>query len=61
MTDLESKLKDIKDIIRQMEDPELPLEESFELYRKGVSELRDCREYVDGIEAEFVKIEEEGF
>ena len=37
-------------IVREMEDPRLPLEESFEHYTEGLKLLKQCSESIESIE-----------
>ena len=39
-------------IVDQMEDGETSLETSFELYKKGMEILKECRETIDYVEKE---------
>ena len=55
---LEESMKELDGIIAGMEKSGISLEESFELYKKGVSELKHCSEMVDRIEKELIVLEE---
>ena len=47
---LEVKLSQIEEIIRKMEEPEVPLEESFQLYQAGIEKLKNCNQMLDEVE-----------
>lgn len=47
---LEETFLQIEDIIRQMENPEVSLDESFALYQSGVGKLKECNEMLDEVE-----------
>ncbi len=55
---LEERMKRLNEIIKEMENPDISLEESFELYKKGVTELKECNDMIDGIEKELIILEE---
>lgn len=55
---LEERMKELNEIIKEMENPDIPLEKSFELYKKGVLRLKECTEMIDGIEKEIEVLEE---
>lgn len=55
---LEESMKELDEIIAEMEKPGISLEASFALYKKGVSELKNCSEMVDRIEKELTVLEE---
>lgn len=47
---LEETFLQIEDIIRQMENPEVSLDESFTLYQSGVGKLKECNGMLDEVE-----------
>ena len=53
-TEEKLKINDIFDkldtIVKEMEDPRLPLEESFEHYTEGLKLLKQCSESIENIE-----------
>ena len=51
----EEGMSRLSEITRSLEDGELPLEEQFALYKKGVELVRICNEKLDTVEKE-VKI-----
>ena len=46
-------------IVKEMEDPRLPLEESFEHYTEGLKLLKQCSESIEGIEKQIEVLEAE--
>lgn len=47
---LEEKLNRIEEIIHKMEEPEVSLEESFQLYQAGIEQLKNCNQMLDMVE-----------
>lgn len=45
-------LKEIESIVEHLEKDEVTLEESIELYKKGMAVLKDCHKKIDTIEKE---------
>lgn len=46
----ETSLKDLEKIVRQLEDGDLPLEESLKLFETGVKLSRECQERLNQAE-----------
>ncbi len=46
-------------IVKEMEDPRLPLEESFEHYTEGLKLLKQCSESIESIEKQIEVLEAE--
>lgn len=57
---VEEAFAQLSDIVEQMDAPEVTLEASMELYRKGVGLLAQCGETLDRIEKEMITLTEEG-
>ncbi|MDD6101986.1 MAG: exodeoxyribonuclease VII small subunit [Clostridiales bacterium] len=55
---LEEKMSELSDIIKQMENPDVTLSDSFELYKKGVLCINECTGMIDNIEKELIILEE---
>ena len=47
---LEETFTQLEDIIKQMENPEVSLDESFALYQSGVERLKECNKMLDEVE-----------
>ena len=47
--DFEKSIAELEDIVRQMEDGEIGLEQSLNLYQRGIALVRGCREALDGV------------
>lgn len=58
--DLEELFLDIEGIIRQMEDKEVSLEQSFLLYETGMKKLKQCNEKIDHVEKKMLSLNGEG-
>ena len=56
---IEDNLEQLEDIISKMQSDRITLEQSFELYNKGLSLVQDCNNQIDKIEKQ-IKIIEEG-
>jgi exodeoxyribonuclease VII small subunit len=46
----ETSLNELEKIVRQLEDGDLPLEESLKLFEAGVKLARECRQRLDNAE-----------
>lgn len=60
MPSLEESMKALEEIIVRMEEEELPLEQSFAMYKQGMDLLMQCNKAVDKVEKELKIIEEGG-
>lgn len=47
---LEEKLARIEEIIHKMEEPEVSLDASFQLYQAGIEQLKGCNQMLDAVE-----------
>ena len=50
MSDFESSLKELEEIVGRLEGGDLPLEQSLELFEQGVRLSRDCQKRLDEAE-----------
>ena len=57
---LEEHFDTIEGILEQMESGEISLDESFELYKKGLSEIKAANESLDLIEKAMLVLNENG-
>ena len=57
---LEERLKRIEEIIEQMEMGETTLDESFELYKTGLEEIKEANNMLDKMEKAMLILNEEG-
>lgn len=57
---LEERFKNLEEIITKMEDAEVTLDASFELYKQGLGEIKAANEMLDNIEKAMLVINEEG-
>ncbi len=47
---LEERLSGVEEIIRKMEDADVSLDTSFQLYQAGIEQLKNCNEMLDTVE-----------
>lgn len=57
---LEELFDGLEEVVAAMEQPEVPLEESFRLYHKGMDMLKSCNDRLDRIEKEMLVLDDEG-
>ena len=57
---LEENFEIIEDTIDRMEDEDIPLEEAFKLYQKGMKLLKECNDAIDWVEKQVLKLNAEG-
>ena len=58
--DLEEIFSDLEQTIKEMEDGEISLEESFRLYHQGMDMLKACNSKIDKVEKKMLLLDEEG-
>ena len=56
---IEDNFEQLEDIISKMQSDRITLEQSFELYNKGLSLVQDCNNQIEKIEKQ-IKIIEDG-
>ena len=56
---LEEAFEQLDELIDKMEESDLPLEESFELYKKGVSLVEVCNKKIEKVECDIKKVTEQ--
>ncbi len=57
---LEENFQELEEILQKMDDRELPLEESFLLYQRGIHVLQDANKSIDRVEKEVLKLNGDG-
>ncbi len=50
----EEKLKRIEEIVRELEDGDLPLEECVKLYEEGMNLIKECKETLERVKQRVV-------
>lgn len=55
---MEQALEELDEILNQLENPELGLSESMELYKKGVKLVEKCNQTLDKTEKEIIVLQE---
>ncbi|MDD6350981.1 MAG: exodeoxyribonuclease VII small subunit [Lachnospiraceae bacterium] len=57
---LEDRFNDLDAILKKLDDRDLPLEEAFRLYERGVQELKLANAEIDRVEKKVLKLNEDG-
>ena len=61
MTDnntIENNFEQLENILKDMQSEKVTLEESFELYKKGIDLVKECSGQIDEIEKKIIVLEE---
>lgn len=53
---LEESFDKIDEIMEKLQDDNIPLEESFDLYKEGMDMLKHCREVIDDVEKKVIML-----
>ena len=59
-TSLEELFTELESVIRKMEGENISLEDSFQLYHRGMDALKQCSERIDEVEKKMLILDEEG-
>jgi exodeoxyribonuclease VII small subunit len=54
------KLEDLDEILRQLEEGELPLDEALSVFERGVALIREAREFLEKAEQKVTLLTQEG-
>ena len=57
---LEEMFKDLEELIGKMENEEITLEQTFDLYNNGMELLKKCNLYIDEVEKKVLVLDENG-
>ena len=57
---LEEMFQKLEEVIRKMEDSDVTLEQSFDLYNKGMKILKECNRTIDEVEKKVLVLDEDG-
>ncbi len=57
---LEEMFKDLEELIGKMENEEITLEQTFDLYNKGMELLKKCNLSIDEVEKKVLVLDENG-
>ena len=57
---LEEMFKDLEELIGKMENEEITLEQTFDLYNNGMELLKKCNLSIDEVEKEVLVLDENG-
>ena len=55
---IEENFKELDEILEKMQDEEVSLDESFEMYKKGIERVKDSNEQIEKIEKQIEVLEE---
>ena len=58
--DLEMMFRDLEEVIEKMEDSDVTLEQSFEMYDRGMKLLKKCNQTIDEVEKKVLVLDEDG-
>ncbi len=56
---IEDNFKELDEIIEKMQDEDVSLDESFEMYKKGIEIVKDSNDQIEKIEKQIEILEEE--
>ena len=56
---IEKNFKELDEILEKMQDEEVSLDESFEMYKKGIEIVKDSNEQIEKIEKQIEVLEED--
>lgn len=54
---IEERFKELDDIVKELESGEVSLEESFDLYKKGMDMLKECNKDIDKVEKQIIVLQ----
>ena len=57
---LEERFANLEDIVAKMEDQNVSLDESFELYKRGLDEVKHANEMIQGMEKAMLVLNSDG-
>ena len=57
---LEERFAHLEQIVARMEDPDVSLDEAFELYKKGLDEVKSANDMVQGMEKAMLVLNSDG-
>lgn len=57
---IEDNFKKLDDIVKELENSEISLEESFNLYKDGIKLIKECNDSIDKVEKELIILNEIG-
>jgi exodeoxyribonuclease VII small subunit len=57
---LEQVFDKLEETVGKLEQEDIPLEESFKLYKEGMKLIKSCNDRIDKVEKEVLKLNENG-
>lgn len=58
--ELEELFTELEEILDKMEEKEISLESSFQLYEEGMKKLKQCNDKIDRVEKKMLMLNEQG-
>lgn len=57
---LEESFAELDKLVKSLESPEVSLEESFQIYKKGMELLKECNHKIDTVEKKMLQMNKNG-
>jgi len=57
---IDEKIKSVEDILKELEKDDIAIEDALDLYTKGKVAIEECKNKIDMIEKEVLKINPDG-
>lgn len=57
---LEESFAELDKLVKSLESPEVSLEESFQIYKKGMELLKECNQKIDTVEKKMLQMNKNG-
>ncbi|WP_230397902.1 exodeoxyribonuclease VII small subunit [Novisyntrophococcus fermenticellae] len=57
---LEESFAELDKLVKSLENPEVSLEESFQIYKKGMELLKECNHKIDTVEKKMLQMNKNG-
>lgn len=57
---LEDQFRSLEEVVNRLEQEEISLEESFQLYHRGMDLLKKCNDTIDTVEKKVLMLDENG-
>lgn len=57
---IDEKIKSVEEILKELEKDDIAIEDALDLYTKGKVAIEDCKNKIDMIEKEVLKINPDG-
>ena len=57
---MQEMLKELDEHIEKLESEETSLEDSFQIYEKGMNLIKECNDKIDAVEKKVLQLEDDG-